>query len=335
MKIKIYFIVLCLSILTTLYSQSSQQFANIGEFKVISGEIIKDCKIGYRTFGLLNEEKSNAIIYCSWFGGTSEAIGSLIEKRNFVDTSEYFIIAFDAIGNGVSSSPSNYEEIFPEITIRDMVNSQYIVLTEHLGLNHLYAAIGGSMGSMQVFEWAVAYPDFIDKIIPYVSSPKLSSYDLLWMNTQLKLIETSKKYGVTEKEIKSISDMITALFGRTPAYLNETISISEFDSYLASFDKEPSAVFTTDNYIAQLKAMMKHDISRSFSYSMIEAAENIKSQLFIIISKSDLMVNPATSIELAELTNAKILILENNCGHLAVGCELDRCREEIADFLKK
>lgn len=335
MKIKIYLLVFYLSITSIIFPQSAQQYADIGDFELINKELIKDCKIGFRTYGSLNQEKSNAVMYCSWFGGTSEAIGSLIEKRNFIDTSKYFIVAFDALGNGISSSPSNYNESFPEITIRDMVNSQYKVLTEHLALNHLYAAIGGSMGSMQVFEWAVAYPNFIQKIIPYVSSPKLSSFDLLWMNTQLELIKTSKIYGVSEKEIKIISDMITALFARTPEYLNETINVNEFDTYLASFDKEPSAIFTTDNYVTQLKAMMKHDISRTFNYSMEETAKNIKSELFIIVSNTDLMVNPETSLEIGELTNARMLILENNCGHLAVGCELDRCREEISDFLEK
>src|SRR5690606_34675626 len=107
-----------------IYSQSSQNFYVIDKFITVNNDTIYNCKIGYRTFSNLNYESSNAIIYCSWFRGTSEAIGNLIEKRNFVDTSEYFIIAFDALGNGVSSSPSNHESgNFPEITIRDMVNA--------------------------------------------------------------------------------------------------------------------------------------------------------------------------------------------------------------------
>lgn len=336
MKIKIFLIVFISSFAINVFSQSAQQFVNIGDYKLINDEIIKDCKIGFRTFGTLNEDKSNAIIYCSWFGGTSEAIGSLIEKKNFVDTSKFYIIAFDALGNGISSSPSNYEHSpFPEITIRDMVNSQQELLTKHLGLNHLYGAIGGSMGSMQVLEWAVAYPEFIEKIVAYVSSPKLTSYDLLWKNTQLKLIETSKKYGVSEKEIKTISDMMTALLARTPDYVNKNIKVEEFQSYLSSFEKEPSIIFTLDNYVAQMKAMIKHDISKCFDNSMGDAAKHIQAELFIIISENDLMVNPTTSIKLAEMTSAKLLVLENNCGHLAVGCELDRCREEINNFFEK
>lgn len=316
-----------------IHAQSGQLFASIGNFELVNGDTISDCKIGYRTFGKANKDTSNVIIYCSWFEGTSEAIGSLIEKRNFVDTSKYFIIAFDALGNGVSSSPSNYPDSFPGITIRDMVNSQFIVLSDHLRLKHLHGAVGGSMGSMQVLEWAVAYPDFIDKIVAYVSSPKLSSYDLLWTNTQLKMIETLKKYGAEEKEIKTLSKMLTAWISRTPEYINENINLNEIQSYLASFETEPSKQFTLDDYILQMKAMIAHDISRDYNYSMEETAENIKAKLLIITSRNDMMVNPDESIKLAELTGAELIILDNNCGHLAVSCEFEKCKEEINEYL--
>ena len=317
-----------------IYGQSEQLFANIGDYKLDNGQEISNCIIGYRTYGKINEDSSNVIIYCSWFGGTSEAIGGLIEKRNFVDTAKYFIIAFDALGNGVSSSPSNYNnDHFPEFSIRDMVNTQYLVLTEHLGINKLYGAIGGSMGSMQVLEWAVAYPSFLKKIIAYVSTPRLTSFDLLWMHTQLKMIETLRKYDVTEKEIKILSDMMTEWISRSPEYVNEKIDTEDFQSYLATFHKETPKVFTMENYTGQMKAMLTHDISKDLNYSMEEAAKIIKAELLLIVSQNDMMVNPEESIRLAELTGAELIILDNNCGHLAVSCELERIKEAISIFL--
>jgi homoserine O-acetyltransferase/O-succinyltransferase len=74
-----------------------------------------------------------------------------------------------------------------------MVNSQYLLLKKHFDLNRIYAAVGGSMGSMQVLEWAVAYPGFIEKIVAYAATPKMTSYDLLWMNTHLEIIENLKR----------------------------------------------------------------------------------------------------------------------------------------------
>lgn len=334
MSLKTILLLLIISI-SNISSQSVQKFSHIGDLITLSGDTIEDCRVGYRTFGKLSADKSNAIIYCSWFGGTSESIGILIEKRNFVDTSKYFIIAFDALGNGVSSSPSNYHNnSFPEITITDMVNSQYITLTKHLGIDRLYGAIGGSMGSMQVLEWAAAYPVFIDKIAAYVSSPKLTSYDLLWMNTQLKMMEILRKTGGSEREIKTLSDMMTAWISRSPEYINENVKLEEFQNYFTKFENDPSETFTNDNYISQMKAMLNHDIYRKYNYSMEETAIGIKSELFFIVAKNDMMVNPDESVKLAELTKARLTILENDCGHLAVSCEFDRIKEEIDDFFK-
>ena len=181
--------ILTIVLFTSLFAQSEQLLAEIGNFKLVSGETIYKCKIGYRTFGTLNTEKSNAVLYPTWFGGKSESLANLIGPDKVVDSEEYFVIAVDALGNGVSSSPSNCEyqsnKNFPEITIKDMVNSQYKLLTEHLGIKKLHGMIGGSMGGMQVFEWIVSYPDFMEKAIAYVGSPKLTSFDILLWQSEL------------------------------------------------------------------------------------------------------------------------------------------------------
>ncbi len=331
-------ILICLQLFLTLnsliYGQSNLEIAEIGNLKLTSGETLENCKIGYRIFGQMNNDKSNVIIYPTWFGGTSAEIGSLVGKHHFIDTTKYCVIAIDALGNGISSSPSNYQKVFPQITIRDMVNSEYILLNGKLNLSHIFAAIGGSMGSMQVLEWAVAYPGFIDKIVAYVASPKLTSYDLLWMSTQLTLIESGRKYGMPDRDIKKISDMMTALTGRTPDYIVKNVKPKNFSEYLSSFDREPSTIFTLDNYAAQIKSMMSLDIYKDYNDSIEETVKAIKSELFIIVSKNDLMLNPAPALELAEVVGARTLILDNNCGHLAVSCELERCSKNIAEFLQ-
>ena len=84
-----------------------QQFAALGDFKLKSGEVIRDCRIGYRTFGRLNEQKSNAIVLPTWASGTSEQLKSNIGPGRLMNSEKYFVIAIDALGNGVSSSPSN------------------------------------------------------------------------------------------------------------------------------------------------------------------------------------------------------------------------------------
>jgi len=89
-----------------------------------------------------------------------------------------------------------------------MVHSQYRLLTKKLGIKHIYGIIGGSMGGMQVFEWIVTYPDFMDKAVPYVGSPRLTSYDLLLWYTELMVIEEGQVYEMPDR---SIEQMVAAI----------------------------------------------------------------------------------------------------------------------------
>jgi homoserine O-acetyltransferase len=334
--VSILFAIVILYVVTS-YSQSIQLFAEIGNLNLVNGSKIENCVIGYRTFGKLNSDSSNAIIFPTWFEGTTNEVGRLIQKYAFLDTTKYFIIAIDALGNGVSSSPSNYNvykiKSFPDITIRDMVNSQYVLVTKYLKLKHLFAAVGGSLGGMQVLEWSVAYPGFISKIISYVSTPKVSTYDRLWISTQLDIIENGKWYGETEQEIRKTLAKLMAAFARTPAYMIEKIKNEEFENYLKSFDKEYSSTYTLDDYYSQIKAIYQHNIYSNFNNSVEETIKQIKAKIFLIISETDLLVNPGETTKFGGLTKSKLLLLNNNCGHLAVTCEMDKCREEIAKFL--
>ena len=120
------------------WADGEQQYAQFDECHLESGEDILECRIGYRTFGTLNADGSNAVLFPTWFSGvTQDWIDlNLIGPKSFIDSNRFFVIAVDALGNGVSSSPSNsgiYEPgEFPAVAIADMVNSQYRLLTEKL-----------------------------------------------------------------------------------------------------------------------------------------------------------------------------------------------------------
>lgn len=87
--------------------QTVQRYAEFGDFTLESGEVIENCRIGYRTYGELNSDSSNAVLFPTWFGGRSGHLASLIGPDKVVDSTRFFVIAVDAFGNGVSSSPSN------------------------------------------------------------------------------------------------------------------------------------------------------------------------------------------------------------------------------------
>lgn len=325
--------------LTILTAEGELRFADLGDFELENGEIIRDCRIGYRILGEMNEAKSNVILYPTWFGGTSAHVAKLVGPGRFLDNSEFCVIIVDALGNGVSSSPSNSKKQrngkFPEFTIHDMVQTQYRLLTEKLDIHHLYGIIGGSMGSFQTFEWLVSYPDFMDKALPYVCSPALSSYDLLQIEAQLALIAAARKAGYRERQIQRLTNINTALFARTPEYVVEQHPRDAFEEYLAGFDREPSERFTSWNRVSQLRAMRHHNIFRNFNGSAENAAKAIKAELLMIIAATDHSVNPIPAREFAAIMGCESVILENSCGHLAVGCEMERCSRIVRDFFKR
>jgi len=327
-----------LFIILTFSLQAQQQFANLGDFKLESGEVIYDCKIGYRTFGKLNDEKSNVILYSTWFGGTSQMLSNLIGdgKDKLLDSTNYFIICVDALGNGVSTSPSNSEkqrnEKFPSFTMRDIVATQYKLLHDVLGFEKIFAAVGGSMGSMQALQLAVSYPEFVEKVIAYVPTPWSSSYDMLLWSTREQLITSAHQCGMSEREIFKSINMLTQLVARTPDWYVENNPREKFPEILKSFDKDAPTYWNSYDYLYQLRAMISHDISKGFS-SKEELKNHIKAEIFLIISRQDHILHPSSSLEFARIINCKTLILDDNCGHLSVNCNLDKVREEIKSFL--
>src|SRR5689334_18965169 len=86
---------------TTAIAQE-QRFANLGDFKLKSGAVLRDCRIGYRTFGELNSTRSNVIVMATWAGGTTEQLSGSVGPGKLADTSKYYVVLVDALANGVS-----------------------------------------------------------------------------------------------------------------------------------------------------------------------------------------------------------------------------------------
>jgi len=336
-KTKLYLYLFFFSVSVISICQSRQNFYTLGNFELENGSIILNCKIGYRIYGKLNEEKTNVILYPTWFGGISEHIAKVIGRGKLIDTTLYYVIAVDAFGNGISSSPSNNtkqpKDNFPVFTIRDMVNAQYILLTEGLNLQHLFCIIGGSMGSFQTFEWLVNYPDFMDKAIAYVCSPQRSTYDLLLSHAQLQVIETGKRYNIPDNEIMRLLQMMQESIVRTPNYYVENWTLQDLEKHLSDCDGEHSPTFTLENWERQLQACTNHNIFEPFDGATEEAAKVIKAEVLIIVALNDNIVHPKSALEFAELINAKTLILDSDCGHLSVGCEMEKVSKVISSFL--
>jgi homoserine O-acetyltransferase len=322
--------------------QDNLQFGQLGDFRLESGAVIRDCRIGYRAFGKLNAERSNAVLFATWFTGTTKDLAGLIGPGKLVDSSRYYVIAVDALGDGVSSSPSNSPSQprmkFPEFSIRDMVEAEHALAARVLRLPHLHAVMGISMGGMQVFQWMVSYPGFMDRAIPIVGSPRLAAYDLLLWQAELHAIQADAnwKHGEyqarPEAAMRTVAD-IHALALQTPQYRDRETSPRQFREFLAATERDTMAGFDTNDWYRQAQAMMGHDVSRPFGGDMRKAAATVRARVLVVVSRQDHMVTPGPALDFAKLLGARTLELNSDCGHVATGCEEPRIAAALARFL--
>lgn len=318
----------------------NQQFANLGDLKLQSGEVLRDCRIGYRTFGKLDATRSNTILFPTWAGGTTEQLSASIGPGKLADSSKYFVIAVDALSNGVSSSPSNSviqpRMSFPKITIRDMVESQHRLLTEKLGIHHVMAVMGISMGGMQTFQWMVAYPDFMDKAIPIVGSPRLAAYDLVLWQAQIDSIMNDKAWNngdYKESPARVSNAEFGALVLTTPQRYNaETTREKALQSLSAA---KSDWAYDANNHIRQDQAMMALDVSEALGGSMEKAAASVRAKVLVVVALQDHTVTPAPAMEFGKWIRAELLTLNNECGHQLTSCENDRVVSAVSEFLQK
>ncbi len=326
-----------LFLIVTFLNAGNQQIARLGDFPLLNSLVIKNCRIGYRTYGKLNAQKSNAILFPTWFGGQSKQIGYFLGPNKLIDSTKYFVIAVDALGNGISSSPSNSTEQpgdqFPQFTIADMVRSQYDLLIQHLHIRHLLAVVGGSMGGMQTFEWMVRYPKFMDKAIPYVGTPQFDSYDILEWQQALNMIKSGKHYGIPPDSIRGMLNSFTSLLARTPQWIAEHYNRKKMPEIFAKFYAGEPKIFTNANYASQIKAMLQHDVAKDFHGDLRKAAAKVRSKTLIIQVSTDHIVNPLNALKFAKYMHAKIFVFDSPCGHLGIGCNLKNVSKVIAEFL--
>jgi homoserine O-acetyltransferase/O-succinyltransferase len=330
--------VLLLAPLAAASQQGQQQFADLGICKLVSGRQIENCRIGYRTWGALNATRSNAVLFPTWFSGVSANLADAIQPEGLVDPTRYFVIAVDALGDGVSSSPSNsatqHGPDFPAFTIEDMVNAEHRLATETLGLNHLHAVMGISMGGIQTFEWMVDYPGFMDDAIPIVGSPRPNARDLLLYHTDADAVRSDPAFdhGRYAQPIAApVAELIWQLNLSTPANYAHTHAAESFNAEYARLMANGIQPFDANDWLAQLDAVIHHDISHGGT--MDAAARRVKARVLVVNAARDQMVNPQPALDFASLIGAKTIVLQGDCGHLATSCEAAALDPQVRAFL--
>lgn len=170
------------------------------DVRFASGQTMSDVRLHYATIGTLRRDERgtavNAVLILHGTGGSSRQFlndrfaGVLFSKGGLLDASRYFIILPDNIGHGRSSKPSDGERVrFPRYTYDDMVVLQHRVVTEALGIDHLFLVMGTSMGGMHTWLWGEKYPDMMDGLVPLASVPaEIAGRNRVWRKMVIDLI---------------------------------------------------------------------------------------------------------------------------------------------------
>lgn len=283
-----------------------RQFASIGPMTLERGGELPSVRVAYETYGTLNANKSNAVLIVHALTGDSHVVGDpgpghptggwwggIVGPGLAVDTDRWFVVAPNMLGGcqgttgPASHAPDGREwgARFPFVTIRDQVDAQ-VALTDALGISRWAAVIGGSMGGMQSLEWAVGYPDRLERVA-VLAAPAQSNADQIALNSvQLQAIRMDSAFadgdyydaadGDGPHQGLALARRMALLNYRSPTELNDRFARSwqsglsplggggryAVESYLDYHGNKFTRRFDANSYLTLVEAMSSHDIGR-------------------------------------------------------------------------
>ncbi|RUP48690.1 homoserine O-acetyltransferase, partial [Jimgerdemannia flammicorona] len=182
-----------------------QNITIIPEFVLEIGVTLRDVPVGWKSWGRLNERRDNVMVICHALSGSADVEdwwGPLIGPNKAFDTGKYFIFCANVLGSPygtaspVTINPDTgriYGPEFPLTSVRDDVRLHRVVL-EGLGISQVAIVIGGSLGGMQVLEWAAFGPDFVRNFVPIATSGRHSAWCISWGEAQRQSIYSDPDY---------------------------------------------------------------------------------------------------------------------------------------------
>jgi homoserine O-acetyltransferase/O-succinyltransferase len=185
---------------------ATQAEASFAKYRFRGGETLDPVKIHYATLGKPHRNAEgdidNAVLVLHWTGADGRVLLSptftkaLFDPGHPLDASRYYLIFPDSVGHGQSSKPSDgLKAKFPNYDYGDIVDLQHKLITETLDVKHLHAILGISMGGMNAWQWAEAYPDMMDGVMPVVSLPiPVSGRNLLWRRMVIDTIRSDPEW---------------------------------------------------------------------------------------------------------------------------------------------
>ncbi len=317
----------------------------LGDLALQGGGTLRDARIVYKTYGSLNDDKSNAILYPTSYSAQHGDIDWLIGAGRVLDPTGYFIVIPNMFTNGLSSSPSNARAPggFPDVTIADNVHAQRRLLTEALGIDRLALVYGWSMGGQQAYHWGALYPDAVARICVVCGSARTAPHNQVFLEGVKAALTADAAYRdgwFHEPPVRGLKAMarVYAGWALSQAFYREELwrglgygGLEEFlvQSWEAQFLRRDA-----NDLLAQIWTWQHADIAEGAGdKGDLEAALGaIRAQALILPSETDLYFRVADNArEVALLPNAELRPIPSIWGHRAGN---PRDNPEDAAFLR-
>jgi len=322
------------------------------EMPLDSGAKLGPITLAYETYGELDEHRRNAILICHALSGDAHVAGyhspedrkpgwwdAMVGPGKAFDTSRYFVVCPNCIGGCKGSTgPSSinpatgrpYGRSFPVVTIADMVRAQKHLI-DHLGIKKLLTVVGGSMGGMQVLEWAISYPDMVHTAIPIATTARLNAQGIAFNVVGREAILNDPNYrggDYYDAEPPKRGLAVARMLGHI-TYLSEESMRQKFgrqlrgknaygydfevdfqvESYLQYQGQAFTERFDANSYLYITRAMDYFDLAEK--HGSLEAAfRGVKARFLIIAFSSDWLYPPHQSKEIVSALRA-------NCAHFS------------------
>ena len=361
---------------------------SLPSYTTTGGKTIRDVKVGWESYGTLNAARDNVIVVPHFFTGNSHAAGrykaedaapgywdSIIGPGKPVDTDKYFVVSVDSLVNLNTKDPNTtttgpasinpetgkpYGMSFPIVTMRDFVQVQKALL-DSLGVRKVHAAMGASMGALQSIEWANAYPDFVERLVPVIGGPEASAWVIgrthLWADPIL--IDPNWNNGDYYGKTEPTAGLALALKLVTLDAQTWTWADKAFGRKWADAAKDPAAAFENKYQVQQVldnagNARARASDANSFLYlvkanhlfiaghtaSLEEGLAKIKAKTLFLPAKGDLLLVPGYAQQAAETLKkqgktAEVVEIVGDRGHLdglfAIGSVAEPLRRFLAN----
>jgi homoserine O-acetyltransferase len=335
--------------------QAPHQIADLGEFEFEGGGKIPNLRMSYVTHGKLNAAKDNAILFQHGFGANHHLFDHMIGPGRPLDTDKYFIICPDSLGATQttfehSSSPtsSGLKMSFPFYNERDIVHSQYRLLTRALGIRRLLAVTGISSGGRQSVQFAASYPDFMDGIFPIVGGTPFMMQGALLGSQMIAILENCQGWRSGSYDENPKACAATALAELIPYFYTRdwwernvdtpeayTRWRNAWGAYYLDIQDARDLYYCT---IASGRGWIGD--TPGFNGNLDAVLRSIKAKTLFILSPQDLFL-PPQHVEgfVRSIPDARVVWIDSDAGHL-ICCNADptasrRMGDAIREFLKE